>query len=134
MFVYLKDFFPLTYFYQTSQKTTLQGFQDLLPVQPVVQASRIDGKAKQRIILYLGSDPLLQDKTNRVIVLEILKSKIFGQDSFFPRDPAPVLVQLEEALFKKYQIKYVDAPSRTPPFHQLRIRQRCTQWMSREWK
>ena len=43
----------------------------------LVQAARVDGKVKQRIILYLGSDPLLRDKNNRKTVLEVLKSMMF---------------------------------------------------------
>lgn len=74
----------------------------------LVQASRVEGKVKQRIILYLGSDPLLMDATNRKTVLEMLKAKIFKQASLFPENPDPALVQLAEALFEKYQIKYGD--------------------------
>ena len=44
----------------------------------LAQAARVDGKVKQRAILYLGSDSLLKDKENRAIVLGILKSRIFG--------------------------------------------------------
>lgn len=38
----------------------------------LVQSSRVGDTVKQRIILYLGSDPLLADKTDRKTVLEIL--------------------------------------------------------------
>jgi len=44
----------------------------------LAQAARVDGKVKQRSILYLGSSPLMEDKANRSIVLGILKAKIFG--------------------------------------------------------
>ena len=74
----------------------------------LVQASRVEGKVKQRIILYLGSDPLLMDATNRKTVLEMLKAKIFKQASLFPENPDPALVQLAEGLFEKYLIKYDD--------------------------
>lgn len=44
----------------------------------LAQTMRIDGKVKQNIILYLGSDQALADDKNRKQVLEILKSKIFN--------------------------------------------------------
>ena len=44
----------------------------------LVQAARINGKVMQRVILYLGSDKLLNDKDNRHSVLECLKSLIFN--------------------------------------------------------
>ncbi|WP_057940598.1 IS1634 family transposase [Algoriphagus resistens] len=72
----------------------------------LVQASRIDGKVKQKVILYLGSDPLLEDKGNQKTVLEILKSKIFGQPDIFPDNvPAPLLL-LAASFYEKYLIKY----------------------------
>jgi hypothetical protein len=52
----------------------------------LVQITRIEGKVKQNVILYLGSDPQLADKDNRKIVLDILKSKIFMQPDIFPND------------------------------------------------
>ena len=52
----------------------------------LVQAARVEGKVKQRAILYLGSDKLLENKNNRKTVLAILKSKIFKQSEMFPQD------------------------------------------------
>jgi len=72
----------------------------------LVQAARVEGKVKQRIILYLGSDPLLRDKKNRKIVLDILKSKIFGQPDLFPANPPKNLADLSRSYFDKYLIKY----------------------------
>jgi hypothetical protein len=45
----------------------------------LVQAARVDGKVKQRVILYLGSDQAMRDKNNRNKVLDVLKSKIRPQ-------------------------------------------------------
>jgi len=45
----------------------------------LVQAARVDDKIKQRIILYLGSAPLLRDKNNCKTVLKALKYMIFKQ-------------------------------------------------------
>ena len=50
----------------------------------LAQSIRVEGKVKQRAILYLGSSTLLEDKQNRAIVLDILKAKIFKNDSLFP--------------------------------------------------
>lgn len=72
----------------------------------LVQTSRIDGKVKQNVILYLGSDPLLADKANRGIVLDILKSKIFMQPGIFPGDAPAHLHALALSLYEKYLIKY----------------------------
>jgi transposase len=72
----------------------------------LVQTSRIDGKVKQNVILYLGSDPQLANKANRKIVLDILKSKIFRQPDIFPRDVPEHLRALAMALYEKYLIKY----------------------------
>lgn len=72
----------------------------------LVQTSRIDGKVKQNVILYLGSDPLLADKDNRKIVLDMLKSKIFRQADIFPHDASEALRLLAFSLYEKYLIKY----------------------------
>ena len=72
----------------------------------LVQTSRIEGKVKQNVILYLGSDPLLADKDNRKIVLGMLKSKIFMQPSIFPSDAPEYLHTLALSLYEKYLIKY----------------------------
>jgi len=72
----------------------------------LAQASRVDGKVKQRAILYLGSDPLLKDKANRAVVLSVLKSKIFGTTDLFPVDGSGPLVDLALGYYHKYCIKY----------------------------
>jgi len=61
--------------------------------------ARVDGKVKQRIILYLGADPLLRDKNNRKTVLEVLKSMMFRQADLFA---------LAQSHYDRYLIKYGD--------------------------
>jgi transposase len=83
----------------------------------LAQTVRVDGKVKQRAILYLGSDPLLGDRANRATVLRLLQAKIFRNGELFdgegPENQAPeVLRELAGALFEKYRIKYGDAPSK----------------------
>lgn len=77
----------------------------------LVQAARVDGKVKQTVILYLGSDPLLKDKANRDIVLAILKSKIFGQNDIFPAKAPEPLSSLALLYYKKYCIRYGEQPT-----------------------
>jgi len=72
----------------------------------LAQSSRVDGKVKQRAILYLGSDPLLSDKDNQKIVLSILKAKIFRQPELFPLEPPKELLDLAIFYYEKYCIKY----------------------------
>lgn len=72
----------------------------------LVQSERVEGKARQRIILYLGSDFLLHDKENRTIILDILKSKIYGQPELFPVEPDTALAKLADEYYKKYRIRY----------------------------
>ena len=72
----------------------------------LVQAARINGKVKQRVILYLGSDKLLNDKDNRRSVLKCLKSQIFKQSQLFPADTDSELVDLANTYYEKYLIKY----------------------------
>ena len=74
----------------------------------LVQSVRINGKSRQRILLYAGSSPLLLDKEKRKIVLNILKSKIFGQQELFPSSPPAELLKLGLDLYEKYCIKYGD--------------------------
>ena len=74
----------------------------------LAQTYRIDGKVKQNNILYLGSNPLLDLKENRSIVLAILKSKIFGQTDLFPSKGSKDLVQLALGFYTKYLDKYPD--------------------------
>lgn len=73
----------------------------------LVQTSRTENNTvKQRVILYLGSDKVLIDKDNRKQVLEMLKSKIFGQPDLFPNQASPELKDLAQAYYQKYLIKY----------------------------
>lgn len=80
----------------------------------LVQAERIGGKVKQRVILYLGSDPLLRDKASRDTVLAILKSKIFAQPDLFPDQAPAQLVDLAHSYWEKYCQRY-DRPEAEAP-------------------
>src|SRR5690625_147846 len=83
----------------------------------LVQATRIEGKSRQRTILYLGADKELHDKGDRKIVLEALKSMITGTPSIFDDTPAH-LYRLAQRYYEKYKIKYADVdevPVSTPP-------------------
>lgn len=71
----------------------------------LVQSTRIDGKARQSTILYLGSSPLLHDKVDRNIVRDILQSKIQRTNLLFDDSPE-ALVSLAEQLYQKYLIRY----------------------------
>ncbi len=86
----------------------------------LAQTARVDGKVKQRNILYLGSDPLLDSKQNKSEVLQVLKSRIFSQQDLFPVDIADELLKLALKFYEKYQLKYPDnqgekAASLPPP-------------------
>lgn len=72
----------------------------------LAQTYREDKKVKQRNILYIGSSDLLIDKSNRAIVLAILKAKIFRTEELFPINPPKELNQLALSLYEKYLIKY----------------------------
>jgi Transposase DDE domain len=97
----------------------------------LAQTSRINGKVKQRTILYLGSEKLLEDKTNRDFVLSILKSKIFNQPELFLQDIPRELKVLALQYYDKYCIKYEqdeENPTSIPPppkvseFHNIDIK------------
>ncbi len=97
----------------------------------LVQAARVNGKVKQRSILYLGSDKLLEKDDNRKIVLVILKSKIFRQAELFPQDVSLELQTLALRYYDKYCIKYGQDeknPTSIPPqpeqseFHNIDIK------------
>jgi hypothetical protein len=97
----------------------------------LVQAARVNGKVKQRSILYLGSDKILEDEHNRKTVLEILKSKIFKQPILFEQDISDELQKLASLYYDKYCIKYEQAdenPTSIPPrpevseFHNIDIK------------
>lgn len=72
------------------------------------QSVRVDGKVKQRAILYLGSNPLLHDKENRSIVLSILKAKVFNTEELFAVNASVELQNLALSYYEKYQLKYGD--------------------------
>ncbi len=80
----------------------------------LAQTSRINGKVKQHNILYLGSDKLLENKENRKLVLQVLKSLIFGQKELFPVNVPAELENLAKKYFEKYKIKYSDADTNNP--------------------
>lgn len=71
----------------------------------LVQSTRVDGKSRQSNILYLGSDPILQDKNSRKIVTTILKSKIQKSSILFD-DFETELINLAESYYQKYLIRY----------------------------
>ncbi|MCC5918675.1 MAG: IS1634 family transposase [Cryomorphaceae bacterium] len=72
----------------------------------LVQTSRIQGKVKQKVIIYLGSDPELRDKTARQLVLNSLKSLIFKQPQLFPTDIPDKLKKLAHSYYDKYLLRY----------------------------
>lgn len=72
----------------------------------LVQSSRIEGKVKQKVILYLGSDTELRDKNARKQVLQSLKSLIFKQPEIFPTDISKHLKKLAHSYYDKYLIRY----------------------------
>jgi transposase len=72
----------------------------------LVQASRVDGKVVQNVILYLGSDAILNDKENRKNVLLLLRSKIFGQNDLFQIEVDPAVQKLSQEYYEKYCAKY----------------------------
>lgn len=83
----------------------------------LAQTYRADGKVKQRAILYLGADPLLENKDNRATVLRLLRAKIFGSGDLFEGEGAEgqapkALRELADAFYEKYRIKYGDMPSK----------------------
>ena len=97
----------------------------------LVQAARVNGKVKQRSILYLGSDKLLENEDNRKTVLTILKSKIFRQAELFPQNASRELQMLALQYYDKYCIKYdqdEENPTSIPPqpeeseFHNIDIK------------
>jgi transposase len=72
----------------------------------LVQTSRIDGKVKQRVILYLGSDKLMEDKENRRIVLSLLKGLIFKQPTLIKEQGDRKLKALAQMYYQKFCIRY----------------------------
>lgn len=83
----------------------------------LVQSVRIEGKARQRTILYLGSDEELRDKKSRKMVLDVLKNKIQVSKPMFTDIPKS-LYNLALRYYEKYQIKYdgiKNVPVSKPP-------------------
>lgn len=75
----------------------------------LAQTVRVDQKVKQRSILYLGSDQVLANKTNRQVVLNILKSLIHKQSELYPVDAPDTLQKLAESYYEKYLVRYGDS-------------------------
>ncbi len=98
-------FLSLHYVYKSSKKQRSKDSKTFFQYT-LVQAARVDGKVKQRSILYLGSSPLLKDKENRNKVLSILKSKIFGIKELFCEEASGELNQLASFYYEKYCLKY----------------------------
>ena len=91
---------------QVKKKNTKKG-KSFYQYQ-LTQSSRINGKVKHIAILYLGSQPLLQNKENRKIVARMLQAKIYGQNDLF-RDnykPDQQLIDLAGQLYEKYKQTY----------------------------
>jgi len=68
---------------------------------------RVDGKVKHKIILYLGSDKLLNSKENRFIVAKLLENKIRNTQLISEElvQASPELTKLVDQLYSKYQLK-----------------------------
>lgn len=107
-FACLKPFFYLwdMFIRQVKKKNSATGktfFQYQL-----LQAARIDGKVKHQNVLYLGSEPLLANGENRKMTLQLLRAKIFRQSLLFAKDYPKNIVDLVEAFYKKFLVKYKD--------------------------
>lgn len=83
----------------------------------LVQSARIDGKPRQRTILYLGSDQELEDKSNRALFLKALKSLIYKERDLFESEISKPIRDLAQKYYEKYKIKYheVEDPIKAPP-------------------
>lgn len=108
VFVFIKYIYYLAAMFirQVKKKNSKSGktfFQYQL-----VQNSRIEGKVKQHSILYLGSEPLLDSKENRKMLVNILKSRIFKQVLLHKNDYPDFIHQLADKYIEKLQIKYKD--------------------------
>lgn len=82
------------------------------------QTVRIGKKVKQRSILYLGSDKLMHDESNRKIVLDILKSLIQKRPELLPTDVPAELEKLAHGYYEKYKLRYEASDEQgasTPP-------------------
>jgi transposase len=81
----------------------------------LVQSVRIDGKSRQRILLYLGSDKILADKQKRRHVANLLKARIFKQSDLLEEDLDAELVELADRYYAKYLAKYPEADQDDAP-------------------
>ena len=72
----------------------------------LIQSMRVDGKPRQRNILYLGSRPVLQDKSKRKIVAQLLEDKIYEKPMLFASVDDAELLTLVDHYYKKYLNKY----------------------------
>jgi len=103
------SYIPSMFIRQVKKKNSKSGktfFQYQL-----VQTSRIDGKVKQHAILYLGSEPLLEDKEKRNMLLETLQAKLFGQSMIFADAYPDEILELANTYHEKFRIKYRDLPA-----------------------
>jgi hypothetical protein len=100
----------------------------------LVQTSRIEGKVKQNVILYLGSDPLLAEKINQKTVLNILKSRIFRQPGLFPDDAPNICVHWLCPFMKSTWSNMVSLCPVRYPFPRHLKEQRCTGQILKGWK
>lgn len=81
----------------------------------LVQNTRIGQRVKQENILYLGSETLLADKENRVLVAKALKAKIYQESSLFPSSLSADLLTLVASYYAKYQLKYCESLQGSTP-------------------
>ena len=103
----LLECFPyIAYMYIRQTKKQRSKDSKVFYQYSLAQTVRVAGKVKQKVILYMGSAPLMADEENRKQVLEILKAKIFKQDGLFPEQVSKEVLALAMSYFEKYCIKY----------------------------
>ena len=88
---------------QVKKKNTKRG--KVFYQYQLVQASRVNGLVKQTQVLYLGSEPELQNKQTRLEVLEQLQALIFKQ-KLLHNNYSKTSQKLAEQYYQKYLIKY----------------------------
>lgn len=104
---------------QTKKKNSAAGktfYQYML-----IQAARIEGKSRQRNILYLGSEKLLDDPYVRKRIGRMLEDKILGTQSVVSYEPTVQETQLVNKYYEKYLLKYADSSTENfdrPPLEQ----------------
>ena len=76
----------------------------------LTRSARFDGKVRHISLLYLGSNPLLADKTNRKRLAALLKDKIMGQNSMADSlmDISDQIKGLANEYYEKYLIRHPD--------------------------